>query len=93
MVRMLLEVIRSLADLARPPVGRRNHCGHLLTKRVRQHSESLHRSLTRSRSRGTPMAIFSLAAVGCTGLGAVAAGWIDLNQHLGWRWIQWFHLM
>lgn len=39
------------------------------------------------------MAIFSLAAVGCTGLGAVVAGWVDMNKHMGWRWIQWLHLM
>ncbi|EKM50095.1 uncharacterized protein PHACADRAFT_264625 [Phanerochaete carnosa HHB-10118-sp] len=43
--------------------------------------------------RGLPMAIFSLAAVGCTGLGPVAAGWIEMNRHLGWRWIQWLHLI
>ena len=41
--------------------------------------------------RGFPMAIFALAAVGGTGLGAVPAGWIDMT--LGWRWIQWIHLM
>ena len=37
------------------------------------------------------MAIFAIAAVGGTGLGAVPAGWIDMT--LGWRWIQWIHLM
>lgn len=39
------------------------------------------------------MAMFSFAAVGCTGVGAVAAGWIEQNPHLGWRWIQWVHFM
>ncbi|KAF7790235.1 hypothetical protein EIP86_001187 [Pleurotus ostreatoroseus] len=39
------------------------------------------------------MAIFSFAAVGCTGLGAVVAGWVDMNKHMGWRWIQWLHLI
>ena len=39
------------------------------------------------------MAMFSFAAVGCTGVGAVAAGWVELNPHLGWRWIQWIHFM
>lgn len=43
--------------------------------------------------RGLPMAIFSLAAVGCTGLGPVAAGWIEMAPHLGWRWIQWIHFI
>ncbi|GJE93234.1 MFS general substrate transporter [Phanerochaete sordida] len=43
--------------------------------------------------RGLPMAMFSLAAIGCTGLGPVAAGWIEMNRHLGWRWIQWIHFI
>ncbi|THG98765.1 hypothetical protein EW026_g3482 [Hermanssonia centrifuga] len=43
--------------------------------------------------RGLPMAIFSIAAVGCTGLGAVVAGWVEMNPHLGWRWIQWLHFI
>ena len=49
--------------------------------------------LMQSSRRGLPMSIFSVAAVGFTGLGAVAAGWIDVNRHLGWRWIQWIHFM
>ncbi|KAI0343343.1 MFS general substrate transporter [Trametopsis cervina] len=37
--------------------------------------------------RGLPMSIFSVAAIGCTGLGPVIAGWTEVT--LGWRWIQW----
>ena len=39
------------------------------------------------------MSVFTFAVIGSTGLGSVAAGWIEMNPHLGWRWIQWFHLM
>ena len=39
------------------------------------------------------MSMFYVAAIGCTGLGPVAAGWIEMNPHLGWRWIQWIHFM
>ncbi|KAL4252903.1 MFS transporter superfamily protein [Abortiporus biennis] len=43
--------------------------------------------------RGIPMAIFSISAIGGTGLGPVAAGWVEMNPHLQWRWIQWIHLI
>lgn len=39
------------------------------------------------------MSIYALVAVGGTGLGPVAAGWIEMNPHLQWRWIQWIHMM
>lgn len=41
--------------------------------------------------RGVPMSIFSVTAIGGTGIGPVAAGWIAANPHLQWRWIQWLH--
>ncbi|KAI5830150.1 MFS general substrate transporter [Schizophyllum commune Tattone D] len=43
--------------------------------------------------RGIPMALFSIAAIGGTGLGPVASGWIEMNPHLGWRWIQWIQMI
>ena len=39
------------------------------------------------------MAFYSLTAIGGTGLGPVMAGYIEMNPHFEWRWIQWFHLM
>ena len=39
------------------------------------------------------MAVFAISAIGGTGLGPVFAGWIEMNQDLGWRWIQWIHAM
>lgn len=39
------------------------------------------------------MAIYSLAAVGATGFGPTAAGFVEMNPHLQWRWIQWIHMM
>ncbi|KAJ6616963.1 MFS polyamine transporter [Mycena sp. CBHHK59/15] len=45
------------------------------------------------RERGLPMAIFSVAALGGTGLGPVAAGWIEMNPKLEWRWIQWIQMI
>ena len=49
--------------------------------------------LTSVARRGIPMALFSIAAIGGTGLGPVASGWIEMNPHLGWRWIQWIQMM
>ncbi|KAF7422811.1 hypothetical protein PC9H_010970 [Pleurotus ostreatus] len=43
--------------------------------------------------RGLPMALFSAAAVGGTGVGPIFAGWIEMNPHLDWRWIQWVQLI
>lgn len=43
--------------------------------------------------RGLPMSIFSVAAIAATGMGPVAAGWIEMNHRLEWRWIQWIHLI
>ncbi|KAJ7233034.1 MFS polyamine transporter [Mycena rebaudengoi] len=43
--------------------------------------------------RGLPMAIFSIAAMGGTGLGPVAAGWVEMNPKLEWRWIQWIQMI
>ncbi|KAF8621866.1 hypothetical protein AX15_007426 [Amanita polypyramis BW_CC] len=42
------------------------------------------------RERGIPMAIFTLMAVGGSGLGAVIGAWIEME--LGWRWIQWIQM-
>jgi len=39
------------------------------------------------------MAIFSVAAIGGTGIGPVAAGWIEANPRFEWRWIQYLHAM
>lgn len=39
------------------------------------------------------MSLFALCAIGATGLGPVFAGWVEQNEHLQWRWIQWLHLM
>lgn len=39
------------------------------------------------------MALFSLAAIGGAGLGPLMSGWIEVNPHLEWRWIQWIQMM
>lgn len=39
------------------------------------------------------MALFSVTAIAGTGMGPVAAGWIEANPHLQWRWIQYIHIM
>ncbi|OAX41036.1 MFS general substrate transporter [Rhizopogon vinicolor AM-OR11-026] len=43
--------------------------------------------------RGQPMAFFALACVAAQGLGPVIAGVIEADPRLGWRWIQWVHVM
>ncbi|KAG1743115.1 MFS general substrate transporter [Suillus lakei] len=47
----------------------------------------------KQHERGQPMAFFALVAVAGTGLGPVIAGVIEANPRLGWRWIQWVHVM
>lgn len=37
------------------------------------------------------MALLSFANISATGLGPVAAGWIEANSHFEWRWIQRFN--
>ena len=39
------------------------------------------------------MALFTLIAIGGTGLAPVYAGWISINPNLEWKWIQWVHMM
>ncbi|KAF9443237.1 MFS polyamine transporter [Macrolepiota fuliginosa MF-IS2] len=39
--------------------------------------------------RGFPMALFALVAVFSMGTGPAAAGWIEMNPRLQWKWIQW----
>ncbi|KAA1468947.1 MFS general substrate transporter [Dentipellis sp. KUC8613] len=47
----------------------------------------------RPYERGLPMAIYSVTALGGTSIGPIAAGWIDADPRLGWRWIQWIHVI
>lgn len=39
------------------------------------------------------MSVFSTLGIAANGVGAVAAGWVEIDKRLGWRWIQWIHLM
>jgi hypothetical protein len=39
------------------------------------------------------MSIFTFIVIGSAGAGPVAAGWIEQNPHLRWRWIQWVTFM
>ena len=39
------------------------------------------------------MSLFAVMALTGPGVGCVAAGWIEQNPHLEWRWIQWIHVM
>lgn len=49
--------------------------------------------LTYVRRIGLPMALYTLFAFMGNGVGAIVAGWVEENQRLQWRWIQWIHLM
>ncbi|KAF8799274.1 MFS polyamine transporter [Phlegmacium glaucopus] len=46
-----------------------------------------------TKERGLPMSIFTLIALGGTGLGPVYAGWIEMNPKLEWKWIHWTQMM
>ena len=39
------------------------------------------------------MAAFAAMVFSGPGIGCIAAGWIEQNRHLQWRWIQWIHVM
>ena len=39
------------------------------------------------------MAVFSLMAIGGTGLGPVVSGWIELRTNVGYKWIAWVPFM
>ncbi|KAK0497399.1 MFS polyamine transporter [Armillaria luteobubalina] len=43
--------------------------------------------------RGLPMTFFTAAAIGGTGVGPIMAGWIEMNERLEWKWIQWIQMM
>ncbi|KZT53006.1 MFS general substrate transporter [Calocera cornea HHB12733] len=43
--------------------------------------------------RGIPMSLFALMACLMTGLGPVTVGYVEMNVHLQWRWIQWLGLI
>ena len=39
------------------------------------------------------MSVFAIMVLSGPGVGCLAGGWIEQNPHLGWRWIQWIHVM
>nr|GAT51382.1 predicted protein [Mycena chlorophos] len=45
------------------------------------------------QDRGLPMSIFTVTALASNGLGPLFSGWVEQNPHLGWRWIQYIHMI
>ncbi|KAF8837441.1 MFS general substrate transporter [Paxillus ammoniavirescens] len=45
------------------------------------------------QERGTPMSLFAFSSLFSIGLGSVIGGVIESDPHLGWRWVQWIHVM
>ncbi|KAH6916322.1 multidrug transporter [Coprinopsis sp. MPI-PUGE-AT-0042] len=45
------------------------------------------------QERGVPMSIYSSLALAGMGFGTVVGGWVEMNPHLQWRWIQWIFLI
>ncbi|KAJ8586462.1 MFS general substrate transporter [Rhizopogon salebrosus TDB-379] len=43
--------------------------------------------------RGFPMSLYALGIIASMGLGPTIAGWIEANPSMGWRWIQWIHVI
>ncbi|KAJ8581146.1 MFS general substrate transporter [Rhizopogon salebrosus TDB-379] len=43
--------------------------------------------------RGFPMSLFAFAIMFSLGLGSAFGGLIAANPHLGWRWVQWIHVI
>ncbi|KAJ3525742.1 hypothetical protein NMY22_g10449 [Coprinellus aureogranulatus] len=46
-----------------------------------------------AKERGLPMALYSVLAFIGNGLGTLVAGWIEANEKLQWKWIQWISLI
>ncbi|KIK38418.1 hypothetical protein CY34DRAFT_394419 [Suillus luteus UH-Slu-Lm8-n1] len=47
----------------------------------------------RPHERGLPMSLFAFSSIFSFGLGSVFGGLIAASPHLGWRWVQWVHVM
>ncbi|KIJ15139.1 Drug:H+ antiporter-1 family protein [Paxillus involutus ATCC 200175] len=45
------------------------------------------------QERGIPMSLFAFSSLFSIGLGSVIGGVIESEPHLGWRWVQWIHVM
>ncbi|KAF8966270.1 major facilitator superfamily domain-containing protein [Flammula alnicola] len=45
------------------------------------------------KRRGLPMSFYSAIAFAGNGVGAFIGGWTETNPKLGWRWIQWIHVI
>ncbi|KAG1779255.1 MFS general substrate transporter, partial [Suillus placidus] len=43
--------------------------------------------------RGLPMSLFAFTSLFSFGLGSAFGGLISASPHLGWRWVQWLHVM
>lgn len=43
--------------------------------------------------RGLAMSTFAITAIGGSGIGPFVGGWIAMNHHLDWRWIQYISAM
>ncbi|KAG2340276.1 MFS general substrate transporter [Suillus weaverae] len=43
--------------------------------------------------RGLPMSLFAFSSLFSFGLGSAFGGLISASPHLGWRWVQWLHVM
>ncbi|KAG8216337.1 major facilitator superfamily domain-containing protein [Butyriboletus roseoflavus] len=45
------------------------------------------------QERGLPMTVFAFVSLFAIGLGSVIGGVIQSNPALGWRWVQWIHIV
>ncbi|AFR92141.1 drug transporter [Cryptococcus neoformans C23] len=43
--------------------------------------------------RGSPMAIFTFILLTGPAIGAMSMGFVEANQHMQWRWVQWIQLI
>lgn len=43
--------------------------------------------------RGLPMSFFALVATSTIGVGPIMGGWVEMNEKLQWRWIEWIGMM
>ncbi|TFK23200.1 multidrug transporter [Coprinopsis marcescibilis] len=46
-----------------------------------------------AQERGLPMSIYTILAFGGNGVGTIIGGWVEMNDRLQWKWIQWISLI
>ncbi|KAG2140823.1 major facilitator superfamily domain-containing protein [Suillus cothurnatus] len=89
---MLAEVMNALAPSIQVVIGSRMLQGVFGSTGASLVGGSI-ADIWQPHERGLPMSLFAFSSIFSFGLGSVFGGLIVANPHLGWRWVQWVHVM